>query len=381
VTFADGRDPAAAAAVAKAADVAIVVVGDKMSEGYDKPCLGLNCGQNDGIDRDALIQTVAAAQPRTAVVLQSGGPVPTPWRAKVPALLEAWFPGQNGGTAIVRVLFGDDEPGGRLPTTFPERDADLPTANDPEAYPGVAETVRYKEGVLIGYRWFDEKKLDVAYPFGFGLTYTTFEFSDLRLEPSEDPKLVEVSAVVRNTGRRAGTAVPQLYVGMPEPRASVVQPPFQLKGFTKVKLAPGARRRVRFTLDERAFSYWAGGWEIAKGCYRIGVGASSRDLPLQGTVGRGETTCEGALQLPRTSASCASRRAFTIRLPKAMRRATVQLGTRRLRVTRRDGRLTARVDLRGRRPGRVTVKVVGRSRTGKVLRQTRVYRLCTPRSR
>jgi len=377
VTYVDGSDAAAAAAAAKAADVAIVVVGDKMSEGSDKPCLGLNCGQTDNIDRDALIEAVAAAQPRTAVVLQSGGPIPTPWRTKVPALMEAWFPGQNGGTAMARVLFGDSEPGGRLPTTFPVKEDDFPTAGDTEAYPGVAETVRYKEGVLIGYRWFDEKKLDVAYPFGFGLTYTSFAFGDLRLEPSSSPEIVKVSAVVRNAGARAGTAVPQLYVGMPEPLRGIVQPPFQLKGFDKVKLAPGARKRVTFSLDERAFSYWAGSkWDIAPGCYRIGVGSSSRDLPLVGIVGRGEVTCEGALQLPRNSRTCGSKRLFTIRLPKAMRRATVRVGSKRFKVTRRGGRLTARLDLRGRKAGRVTVKVVGRSRTGKVLRQTRVYRLC-----
>jgi beta-glucosidase len=286
VAFDDGADAARAARVAEAADVAVVVVGDRMTEGADKPCMGLNCGQTDGIDRDALIESVAAAQPNTVVVLQTGGPVLTPWRDQVKGLLEAWYPGQNGGTAIARVLLGDAEPGGRLPATFPLREEDEPTAGDPEKYPGVGERVTYKEGVLIGYRWFDERGLEVAYPFGHGLTYTTFRFRGLRIEPA--PK-ARVSAAVTNTGGRTGTAVPQVYVGMPEPRPGVVQPPWQLKAFQRVRLRPGETRRVSFQLDDRAFSYWspAGRWDVAPGCYRIGVGPSSRELPLQGVIGRG----------------------------------------------------------------------------------------------
>ena len=375
VVFHNGSDRAAAAAAARSADVAVVVVGDQMTEGADKACMGLNCSQSDRIDRDALIEEVAAAQPNTVVLLQTGGPVLTPWRDKVPAIVEAWFPGQNGGTAMARVIFGDVAPSGRLPTTFPVFEADQPTAGDPEKYPGVGETVRYKEGVLIGYRWFDETGKDVAFPFGFGLSYTTFSFSDLRLAatPGGD---VRVSAAVRNTGPRAGSAVPQLYVGLPEPRAGVVQPPFQLKGFAKVPLAPGESRRVAFTLDERAFSWWAGsGWEVAPGCYRIGVGAHSRDLPLQAVVGRG-ADCGGPLELPVDARACTSRRNFVIRLPRRARRARVTVGGRRVRVVRRRGRLTARVDARGRPRGRLVVRVVGRTRNGKVVRQTRVYRLC-----
>ncbi|MDP9385939.1 MAG: glycoside hydrolase family 3 C-terminal domain-containing protein [Actinomycetota bacterium] len=135
------------------------MVGDRMTEGSDKACLGLNCSQADRVDRDALIDAVAAAQPRTVVVLQTGGPVLTPWRDRVRGLIEAWYPGQNGGTAIARVLFGDAEPAGRLPATFPLREEDEPVAGDREKYPGVAETVTHKDGVFIGYRWFDERRL------------------------------------------------------------------------------------------------------------------------------------------------------------------------------------------------------------------------------
>ena len=286
VVFEDGSDVPAAASAAKAADVAVVVVGDRMTEGSDKPCMGLNCGQTDGIDRDALIEAVAAAQPRTVVVLQSGGPTLTPWRGKVPALLEAWYPGQNGGTAIARTLFGDAEPGGRLPATFPLREADEPVSGDPEKYPGVGERVTYKEGVLIGYRWFDDKRLDVAYPFGHGLSYTSFAYRGLRIRPGAGDT-ARVSVEVRNTGRSAGTEVAQLYLGLPDPSASVRQPPKALKGIRKVRLRAGQRRRVSFAIDRRALSYWdaaADAWAVAPGCSGVMVGRSSRDIRLRGTL-------------------------------------------------------------------------------------------------
>ncbi len=372
VRYDDGSDGLRAARVAKAADVAIVVVGDRTGEGVDKPGLGLSDGQTDGVDRDALIGAVAGAQPRTVVVLQSGGPVLTPWRARVPALLETWFGGQNRGTALARVLFGDAEPGGRLPATFPVREADEPVAGDPDAYPGVNDVAKYKEDVLVGYRWYDAQRLDVAYPFGHGLSYTRFAFSGLRRESGG------VGATIENTGRRTGTAVPQLYLGLPEPRPGVVQPPFQLKGMARLSLKPGQRKRVRFALDERAFSFYdetAGGWRVADGCYAVGVGASSRDLSLRGAIGRGKT-CPGELS---SRAACTPRTAVTITLPEAFRRATVRVGGRRFRVRRSGGRLRARIDLRGRRSGRVTVRIAGRSRSGKSLRRVRVVRVCPAR--
>src|SRR4051794_39910582 len=222
VTYDDGSNAAAAADNAEAADVALVFASDTSIEGKDKTCLNLTCptdataptASKDAHDQDSLIEAVTAASPRTVVVLETGGPVLTPWRDKVAAILEAWDPGEDGGNAVTHVLFGDVDPGGRLPVTFPNSADDLPTAGDPEKYPGVAEQVKYKEGVFVGYRWFDEHKLAVAYPFGFGLSYTTFSLSGLRLEPG--PDAATVSAEVRNTGTRAGTAVPQLYLGLPD---------------------------------------------------------------------------------------------------------------------------------------------------------------------
>lgn len=288
VVYDDGSDPARAAQVAAAADAAVVVVGDRMTEGADKLAPTLNSGQTDGVDRDALVSEVADAQPRTVAVLQSGGPVLTPFRDQVGALLEMWYPGQNGGTALSRVLFGDTEPGGRLPATFPVAAEDIPTAGDPEAYPGVAETAVYKEGVLVGYRHYDQKKLRVAYPFGHGLGYTRFAYGAPRVQRARGEDVATVSFRVTNTGARRGATVPQLYVDLPTPRPGVVQPPKALKAFSKVTLAPGDSRRVTLRLDRRALSYWdteSDGWRVAAGCYGLRLGKSSRDIVHRATVG------------------------------------------------------------------------------------------------
>jgi beta-glucosidase len=291
VVYDDGSNAARAAGVAAAADAAVVVVGDHMTEGADKLAPTLNSGQTDLIDRDALISAVGAAQPRTVAVLQSGGPVLTPWRDDVPALVEMWYPGQNGGTALARVLFGDVDPGGRLPATFPQRAADLPTAGDPEMYPGVAETVKYKEGVMVGYRHFDAHGIEPAYPFGHGLSYTTFDYGRptvTRSPGGAGEEVARVSFTVTNTGDRAGTTVPQLYVGMPTPPTGEEQPPRQLKGFDSVDLEPGESARVTLPLDRRDLSYWStasNGWQVAPGCYTLEVGRSSRDITGTATAG------------------------------------------------------------------------------------------------
>jgi beta-glucosidase len=226
------------------------------------------------------------------VVLETGGPVLTPWRDKVRGLVEAWYPGAEGGTAIARVLFGDVDPSGRLPATFPRSEADLPTAGDPEKYPGVAEAVHYKEGVLVGYRWFDAKGIEPAYPFGHGLSYTRFALRKMRVRANGSKVTVGVDVI--NRGRRAGVAVPQLYLGIPSPREGVVQPPRQLKGFRKIPLRRGKKRRMSFTLDRRALSYWdqaAGEWRVARGCHRVQLGFSSRSLPGRKTLAVGGARC------------------------------------------------------------------------------------------
>ncbi|WP_370325409.1 glycoside hydrolase family 3 C-terminal domain-containing protein [Euzebya sp.] len=278
----DGSDPAAAAEVAAAADVALVVVGDAMTEGRDKSAPTLDADQTDGIDRDALISAVGAAQERTVAVLQAGGPVLTPWRDDVAAILQMWYPGQNGGTALARVLFGDVDPGGRLPATFPDSADDLPTAGDPTRYPGVAETAIYSEGVLIGYRHFDANDIEPAFAFGHGLSYTTFDHSELSLSRAPGSAAgATITFTVTNTGDRRGWAVPQVYVAMPQPSDDVVQPPQQLKGTARLDLAPGETATVTLALDERDLSYYdvgSGDWRVAPGCYGIRLGRSSRDI-------------------------------------------------------------------------------------------------------
>lgn len=294
VTYDDGTDHARAAAAAKAADLAIVVAKDQYGEGSDRNCLSLQCPNVNG-NQDALIEAVAASQSQTVVVLESGGADLMPWRSKVAALVQAWYPGAHGGPALARVLFGDVDPGGRLPITLPDSESQLPTAVSQARYPGTGllglET-HYDEGVFVGYRWYDEKKLKPAYPFGFGLSYTSFALSGLEVDQSGSGPVV--TAVVTNTGGRTGSAVPQLYLGLPDQSASVQQPPSALKGFTKVELDPGESRTVSFPLDTRALSYWDAGtsaWKVTKGCADVKVGFSSRDLPLNGKLPIGGGIC------------------------------------------------------------------------------------------
>ena len=281
IRYADGSDHEAAVAAAKGADVAIVIPADYLTEGADRSCLTLECPNAHG-DQDGLIEEVAAANRKTIVVLETGGPVLTPWRNKVRALLEAWYPGEQGGTAIARVLFGGADPGGRLPATFPRNEGDIPTAGDPAKYPGLGKDVYYKEGVLVGYRWYDAKRIAPAFPFGSGLSYTHFAYRNFRVRRRGVG--ARVSFTVVNTGRRRGSDVPQLYLGLPQPGPNVIQPPRQLKGFRRLTLGPHKKKRVTLTIDRRALSYWntgANGWRVAPGCYRVMLGHSSRNIARQ----------------------------------------------------------------------------------------------------
>lgn len=285
VRYDPGTDPASAAAVAKGADVAVVVGVDSSSEGGDRRCLRLSCADGLG-DQDAVIDAVAAANRKTIVVLQTAGPVLTPWRDRVQALLEAWYPGQSGGEAITRVLLGDAEPGGRLPTTFPKRAQDEGTSGDVQTYPGVKDQVRYKEGVLVGYRWFDSARIVPAYPFGAGLSYTSWRYHDLRVHRSRGRAPATVSVRVTNTGRRSGSDVAQLYVGIPALRG-LLQPVRQLKGFRRVALRPGRSARVTFALTPRDLAAWdtkRSRFTVQRGCYPVRVGRSSRNFVLKGRL-------------------------------------------------------------------------------------------------
>jgi beta-glucosidase len=274
-----------AVALAKSSDVAVVFASNDESEGADLSGIDLSADQN------SLISAVAAANPNTVVVLNTGSAVTMPWVDSVRGVLEAWYPGQEDGNAIASVLFGDTNPSGKLPVTFPKSLTDVPASTTAQ-WPGVNGQVQYSEGLDVGYRWYDAKNLQPLFAFGSGLSYTTFAFSDLRVGPGRlNPDGTEtVQANVTNTGRRAGADVVQLYLGEP---AAAGEPPQQLKGFQKVQLAPGQTRRVTFTLDSRDVSYWDGNaqnWTTAPGTYQIMVGDSSDHTPLHGTFGVTRTT-------------------------------------------------------------------------------------------
>ncbi|MGA2052736.1 MAG: glycoside hydrolase family 3 C-terminal domain-containing protein [Opitutales bacterium] len=281
-----------AVAAAKQADVAIVVCGLNKNfdtEGRDRPDLKLPFNQDD------LIQSIVAANPRTIVVLVAGSPVEMgPWLQKVPAVLLAWYGGSEAGNALARILFGDVNPSGKLPCTFPKQLADTPAAAfGPEAYPGVNGEETYKEGLLVGYRWYDTKNIEPLFPFGHGLSYTTFQYSNLKLLPGDESKGIwaTVQFDVTNTGAREGEEVAQVYVRQAKP--SLPRPDKELKGFYKLPLQPGETETVAIPLGQRAFAYYdpdKKGWLAEAGDFQILVGSSSRDLRLDGTFKLADTS-------------------------------------------------------------------------------------------
>jgi beta-glucosidase len=260
-----------AVTAARHAQVAIVFVNDVTGEGMDRTSLALPG------DQDRLIEAVAAANPRTIVVLHTAGPVLMPWLSKVAGVLEAWYPGQQSGAAIAATLFGDADPSGRLPVTFPASESQGPATKAPE-YPGVDNTAHYSEGIFVGYRYYDHLGRRPMFPFGYGLSYTSFSLGQLRVRTRAADRYT-VSLPVRNTGHRAGAEVVELYVGFP---SQTGEPPNQLKGFAKVLLSPGETRTVTIALARSSFSTWnsrANRWTVAPGTYTIRAGTSSRDLP------------------------------------------------------------------------------------------------------
>ena len=264
---------AQAVAAARHAQVAVVFADDYTTEGNDRTSLDLPGDQNQ------LIDAVAAANPHTVVVLNTGGPVLMPWLNKVSGVIEAWYPGQEDGTAIASVLFGDTDPSGRLPETFPAGPDQGPASTS--AALGNGQTVDYAEGIDVGYRWYAAHGQQPLFPFGYGLSYTTFRYSDLRVLPAPGGR-VTVRVRITNTGRRSGDEVAQLYVGDP---ASAQEPPEQLKGFQKVSLAPGQSTQVTFQLTQAELAVWNSGWTVQPGQYRVMVGGSATDIREAGTFG------------------------------------------------------------------------------------------------
>lgn len=246
-------DIAHAAQIAAEADVALVFIGrngEWDTEGSDLPAIALPGEQN------ALVAAIARANPRTVVVLQTGGPVEMPWLDQVPGLLQAWYPGQEAGNAIADVLSGSREPGGRLPQTFPLRWSDNPAySQDPLVYPGQDGQVEYREGLFVGYRHYDRHGIAPLFPFGYGLSYTRFSYGELDVDTTRlDEGVARVSLDVRNSGDRPGSTVVQIYV---EPHdAPLSRPGKELKGFVKLALDAGQSQRITIDLDARSFSYF-----------------------------------------------------------------------------------------------------------------------------
>jgi beta-glucosidase len=294
VSYDDGTDLARAVALAGKSDVAIVMAGDISLEGEDRPDLSLPFvpDAKSGVAQDVLIAAVAATNPRTVLVLKDGGPVLMPWLGIVPAVIEAWYPGQEDGTAVANVLFGIVNPSGKLPLTFPSAEHEGVTAT-PEQSPGVmvdgVRTVTYAEKLEMGYRWYDAHKVRPLFPFGYGLSYTTFSLSGLEVARETDGnRSISVRFELQNTGKRAGADVAQVYLSLP---ASAGEPPRRLVAFQKVVLAPGEKKRVELVIDPAAsnhpLGYWdsaAQKWAGASGDYEISVGDSSANTPLRATV-------------------------------------------------------------------------------------------------
>ena len=290
VGFASGADVNAAAALAKGSDIAVVFVNQPTSEGDDVRSLSLPNKQDD------LVSAVAAANPHTIVVIESGGPVTMPWIDQVSAVLEAWYPGQRGGEAIAGILFGDVNPTAKLPVTFARSEADLPHPQEqlqpaPRAgeevpmFPGAPWKINtrrfdigYEEGLLVGYKWYDARGKQPLFPFGFGLSYTAYGYSNLQVSPAQ------VSFEVKNTGARPGAEIAEVYATLPQ---AAGEPFKRLVAFRKVWLQPAESKPVTLDLNPHYLSIFnedKNAWELVPGEYTIQVGGSSRDLPLSGTV-------------------------------------------------------------------------------------------------
>jgi beta-glucosidase len=292
VQYDPGTDRAAAAALAKSADVAIVFAYQWESEGMDLDSLSLPEHQDD------LIARVEAANPHTVVVLETGSAVTMPWADQVSGILEVWYGGSRGAEALARVIFGEVNPSAKLPITFPKSDSDLPhlsivkpprestTRGEPDAWKKIAAGLpafqtTYDEGLKVGYKWYDAEHKQVLFPFGFGLSYTTYNYSDLKVTPG---KSVHVSFKVTNTGSRAGAEIAEVYAALPE---SAGEPPKRLVGWSKVKLDAGESKEVGIDVDPEYLSIFnveKDAWQLIPGTHTFLVGGSSQSLPLKETV-------------------------------------------------------------------------------------------------
>ncbi len=270
-----------AVTAAQRADLALVFVGYPEAfetEGSDRPDMYLTGNQ------DGLVAAVAEANPKTVVILNSGAPVCMPWIDRVPAVVLAYYPGQENGNAVANVLLGRVNPSGKLPITLPAHLKDSPAFIN-HSYPGCRE-VNYGEGIFVGYRYFDKIDRQPLFPFGHGLSYTTFEYSNLKMPSSlKSGEILDIAVTITNRGKVAGREVAQLYIADRE--SSLPRPPKELKGFAKVELQPGESKQVEFRLDQRALSFYdpsRAGWVAEPGEFRVLMGSSSQDIRLEGSI-------------------------------------------------------------------------------------------------
>ncbi|WP_348269099.1 glycoside hydrolase family 3 C-terminal domain-containing protein [Edaphobacter paludis] len=286
VQYIDGKDNTAAARLAKSSSLAIVFVTQPMREGVDAPTLSLPDNQ------DALVEAVAAANPNTIVVLETGGPVTMPWAQQVKGIVEMWYPGIGGAQALSNILFGDVNPSGKLAVTFAKSDAQLPhptvpgleakvkTTGDDQHHEVAPFDLKYTAGAAVGYKWFEETHKQPLFPFGFGLSYTTFAYSSLTV----DDATRTAHFTVKNTGQREGTEIAQLYVALPPAAKEHFK---RLAGWQRVELAPGESKTVSLTLNPLYLSIFdtaKDAWQLLPGDYKVMAGASSSDTPLNATL-------------------------------------------------------------------------------------------------
>jgi len=294
VQYADGTDLNAATSLASSSQVAIVFVSQWASEGMDETSLNLtDLTSTTPIDQDALVSAIAAANPNTIVVVESGGPIVMPWLAQVNAVLEAWYPGQAGGPAIADLLFGVTNPSGKLPITFPASVSQLPRPNIPQPPDGSTPfNVNYSEGFNVGYKWYDVNNLTPLFPFGYGLSYTTFAITNPAIvnNLSSSTPNFQVTFTLANTGKVTGSEVAQVYLGLP---ASLSEPPRRLVGWKKVPLSAGASQQVTIEVDQNdsshPMSYWDTGsnsWLVSPGVYTVYLGnaEAASSLTTVGTI-------------------------------------------------------------------------------------------------
>jgi beta-glucosidase len=386
------REKAEAVALAKRVATPIVFAYDEGTESSDRSTLTLPAHQ------DELIEAVADANPNTVVVLNTGSSITMPWLADVDAVLDMYYPGQNGAEATARLLYGDVNPAGRLTQTFPATDEQTPFAGDPSTYPGVDGVEHYAEGIFVGYRWYDRENVDPLFSFGHGLSYTSFSYSDLAVAPSRGG--LEVSFNVRNTGARAGAEVPQVYVGGAA-SATAPQARRALAGYERIELAAGQTRRVTIPVAPRQLSHWStvdSRWSLPADARTVSVGSSSRDLRLTGvgTPGEAPPADPGPQPGPQPAPQPQPQPGTP---PKAQRpkigrpvlvRSTVRVSSTRragLRVRcgrsrGRDCRGTLTLSLRGKRLGRTTFAIrADRASTVRVRLTTGAYRTLMRRGR